>query len=447
MGNKLYLWRKLEFTFMSSVQESDHHKTIWDQRWLTALVFGLLAVVYLVNRSPYVGFNDGLSFLAATESGPDLATNATSHFLYINLLPIVNLVLLFVPTVMALTLFSVACALGALYNVYRTAQLLTPGRPGLALLPVALLGMSFTFWQQSEIIEVYAFNNLIFTSYLRLAVHDLLGGRRRHYLRISLLVGLGLLTHIQHILALPFLITYLWRGDRLRLRQKLLGMLPWMGLMSILFILPLFTQTNSIRDIFFESQFQNELLAVDPMAMLKGLALGIGMLGYCFHLGLVPIFLGWRRLWGQDKGLLGWLLLLLLPWLAFAVKYSVDDNHVFYLIPYIILVLPAGLALEQWLSTGRRGWGILLPAAFVLPVLLYASATLLAPRVPALARYDAAKAYKGGVVHLLWPGKCWAKDPLDLARQHWHGRTPDPAADHVEEWNYVTALNYLHLKG
>lgn len=427
---------------MSAAKEIRTSLPIWDQKWFPRLVFGVLAGIYLLNRSPFVGFNDGLSFLYSAETGFDGATNATSHLLYNNLQHLLLKVVYFLPPVLVLTLFSIACSLCTLYIVYRTARLLTPRRPGLAIFPVIVIGLAFTFWQQSEIIEVYAFNNLVFMGYLHLAVKDLLQNRRNNYLIVSILVGTGLITHIQHILSLPFLMAYiLWR-NRLTVKQKLLGMLPWMSLMSLLFILPLFTHSNDLRSVFFESQFQNDVLGIDAMALLKGLAIGIAMFGYCFHVWLWPMAVGWMRLWQQQKTLALWLLLLLGPFLAFAVKYSVNDNHVFYLIPYLILVLPSGLALEKLLANGKRSWNGLPVAALLLPVLIYGCATLLAPQLAPLREYDAAKAYKGGVVHLLWPGKAWAKDPLEIATLEAQRCLHDPAHK-IDEWNFKTAVSYL----
>jgi hypothetical protein len=429
---------------MSSSNENNASKSVWDQKWLPGFVFGLLALIYLLQRNPYVGFNDGLGFLYAAETGFDWATNATSHLLYNNLQHVLVRLLFFLPAVLVLTLFSIACTMGTLYMVYRSAKLLTPQRPGVAVLSVIVLGLAFTFWQQTEIIEVYAFNNLIFACYLRAAMQDLISNKRRNYLLVSILVGIGTLTHIQHILSLPFLMAYLWWPNPLTVKQKILGMLPWMALMSILFILPTFTQLNDVQSVFFESKFQGALFGVDPKALLLGLALGVAMLLYNFHLGLWVIGAGWRRLWLQDRSLSIWLSILLLPFMAFAVKYSVNDNHVFYLIPYLVLVLPCGIALESWLAKGNRRLNGLAPVGLLLPILAYGMATLIAPKVPQLLAYDHAKAYKGGVVHLLWPGKAWARDPLALAKRHLE--TP-LEADRVAEWNYEAALSYLIFKG
>ena len=101
------------------------------------------------------------------------------------------------------------------------------------------------------------------------------------------------------------------------------------------------------------------------------------------------------------------------------------------------------MALEKWLVVKGGKWTFLVPTAFLLPIFLYAMTTLVAPHIPALQAYNAEKAYKGGVVHLLWPGKIWAKDPLALASKHF---SEEGAADldHTEEWNYWTAVKYLY---
>ncbi|HEX2901175.1 MAG TPA: glycosyltransferase family 39 protein [Bacteroidia bacterium] len=429
---------------MSQIPFPETTPPFWDRKWFLWLVFGGFALLYLLNRSPHVGFNDGLSFLYSAAKGFDGATNATSHFLYNNLQHLLLKAFFFLPHVWVLTLFSIGCSLCTLLLVYRVARLLTQ-RQGLALLPVVVLGISFTFWQQTEIIEVYAFNNLLFAAFLHVSLRDIVGKRRRNYLLVSILLGLGLLTHIQHILSIPFFLGYLWWRNDLRLGQKILGMLPWMLLMSILFLLPAVTGLHTWKAVFFESKFQDELLGVDAWALLKGVLLGFGMLVYNFQLTLLPIAMGWRKLWKLDRGLTIWLMALALPYLAFALKYSVNDNHVFYLCFYIVLVLPLVHFLGNELDGKSRHLRWIFPAALILPVVLYALATLLAPNLGLLAHYDSEKAFKGGVVHLLWPGKAWARDPLEIAWREAHLCQADPQ-DKIGEWNFEAAVGYLKLQ-
>jgi hypothetical protein len=426
---------------LETVNQAPTTRAYWNRKGFRYGVFGILALIFIVNRNPYVGFDDGLTFLYAARFEFDPATNATSHFFYLNFQHLLVSAFSFVNPVTVLTLFSIASAMGCLGLLYRMGLMFTPHR-GMALVPVVMLGLAFTFWQQSEIIEVYAFNNLIFSAYFYLALKDIVAGKRHNRLWVSLLLGIALLTHIQHILSLPFFIFYIWGRNGLKVPQKLLAMLPWMALMSILFILPLITHRNPVSAVFFEKQFQDEVLGMDPIVLGKGILMGIGFLIYNFHLGLGFMFDGAFRLWKEKRGLALWLLLLLLPYLAFAFKYSVRDNHVFFLIPYLILSLLAVFSLERLAPKigPRMKW--IFPAMIVLPIVFYASATLIGREWGPLKAYDHDKAYKGGVVHLLWPGQFWAKDPLRIAWNEAHLCQTDPA-DKIEEWNFKTAVRYL----
>lgn len=420
--------------------ETSTTHSIWDRRWAPLVVMTACALLYFLNRSPYVGFNDGLSFLLSASTDWDLATNATSHFLYNNLQHLLLSVLPFLPHVLVLTSFSILCALATLWLMYKTARLFTQ-RQSAALLPVVALGVSFTFWQQSEIIEVYAFNGLIFMGYLHLALRDIVDGRRRYALAVSVLLGLGLLTHIQHILSIPFFLVWVWGRNPLSLTQRILAMVPWMALGSLLFILPAFTGQNTWQSVFFESKFQDELLGLDVKALLKGVALGLGMLAYNFLLLWIPIGQAWWRIWREQKRMFWWLTLMALPYLGFAMKYAVNDNHVFYLCFHFVLLLP----LARWAEVRSGKWlNWLLPAAFVLPILVYGATTLMAPMVPALRGYHESKAYKGGVTHLLWPGKAWAKDPLAIVWEEGHF-CRHSEAHKIEEWNFSAGLAYLRV--
>ncbi|MFN8397579.1 MAG: hypothetical protein U0176_23365 [Bacteroidia bacterium] len=418
--------------------ETTNSHSIWERRWAPFAVMAAFALLYFLNRSPFVGFNDGLSFLLSASTGWDLATNATSHFLYNNLQHLLLTVLPFLPHVLVLTSFSILCALGTLWLVYKSGRLFTQSQAA-ALLPVIVLGVSFTFWQQSEIIEVYAFNGLIFMGYLHLALRDIVAGTRRYAMVVSALLGLGLLTHIQHILSIPFFLVWIWGRNPLSIAKRLLAMVPWMALGSLLFILPAVTGLNTWQSVFFESKFQDELLGMDIRALLKGVALGLGMLAYNFLLLWIPIGRGWRRLWREKRKTFLWLALLGLPYLGFAMKYAVNDNHVFYLCFHFVLLLPLAIWAD---ARDRKSFKWLFPAAFVLPILVYAATTWMAPLVPALRHYDEAKAYKGGVTHLLWPGKAWAKDPLELAKALF-AVNPYPNEDEAPEWNFKVAVDYL----
>lgn len=432
---------------MTDTTPLSSRRAYWEAPWFKWALFGLIAIVYLINRSPYPGFDDGLGFLLDAETGFNFHTNATNHVLFNNLQHILARILFFLPTTLVLSLLTISCALGTLYGIFRIGNLLTGSRVS-SFMPVIVLGFSFTFWQQSEIIEVYAFNNLLFVHFLYFALKDLLRGQRRHYLLVSLLLGLALLTHIQNILSIPFFLYYLLWKNELSPRKIAFGLLVVCALFFLLFIPPLLGNMNTASAVFFDRNFKGNVMGFDFAALLKGAGKSLVYLVYNFHLFLLFVLHGWYRMWKDRRRLFGLMALLLLPYLGFALKYNVNDNHVFFLVSYLVIIVPV---VFSFVDSGRRmtsnlNW--ILPLMLVMSPILYGMTAMVGKRTDMefVARYDAEKAYKGGAVHLLWPGKAWAKDPLALAKVYYLN---DPEAfDRGEiEWNYPAAVELLRLRG
>ncbi len=411
-------------------------------RWLPWALAAFLVLLYVLNKNPYAGWNDALGFLADAAEGWSPYTNATSHFLYNNLLHALGKLLPFWSLVTIGTWLSVVCGLWCLWRLYRFLAILTDDRL-LACVPVAMLGLAFTFWQQAEGIEVYAFNNLIAVHYISWAVLDIRAGTRARVVWVALFLGLGMLTHIQHILSLPFFVLYLCTGQVPLPRRVGAGLLK-VALCSVLVIVPLTFKTNSIAAIFFDNHFQDDVTRIDVVQLLFGVVKGLGYLLYNFHVGVLLIGYGCWRMYKTQPRPLGWLALLALPYLGFAAKYSVNDNHVFFLLPYLVLMVPTAIGLRELAAGIHRRAHWLLPAQWLLPVAIYATVTLLAPQVPRLAQYDIEKAYKGGLTHLLWPGKSMAKDPLEHARITLYSLGSGTT---ITEWNYPDAIRYLVATG
>ncbi len=404
----------------------------------------MVGLVYLLFRSPYVGFNDGLSFLLEAETGFSTDTNATNHFLYNNLQHILVQVFFFLSPVLVLTVFSITCSLISLVRIYQIGRLFVGPLPILTIPPM-VLALSFTFWQQTEIIEVYAFNNFLFLTTLYLALQDLLRRSSRRVLLVSLLMGLLMLTHIQHILFLPFFLFYLYRCQKITPLKPLIGFGIFAALTSILFILPLVTHNHELSAVFFDSQFKDDVLGVDFAQLMEGALKATLFLIYNFHIFLVFIFHGWYKMYKDRRELFWQLLLILVPYLGFAVKYSVADNHVFFLISYLVLIPPMVFSLMSLAFKLMPYMSWLVPLMLVMSPMLYLGATMIGKDHPKLASYQTEKAYKGGVEHLLWPGKRSAKDPLALAKEIYQANPQsDPA---TIEWNYAAAVAYLKLRG
>lgn len=416
----------------------------WEQPAFKWIGLAMAAMIYLMMRSPFVGFNDSLSFLLEAESGFSLDTNATSHFLYNNLQHILVSIFSFVSPIFLLTLFSIMCSLLSLVRIYQIGKLLVGPLPILPI-PAMVLALSFTFWQQTEIIEVYAFSNFLFLTTFHLVLKDIFKRAAKYVIPVGVLMGLLVLTHIQHILFLPFFLYYLYRCQKSNPLTPLLGFGLFAGLASILFILPLSTGNHSLSAVFFDSQFQDEVLGFDFGQLMEGAGKGMLFLMYNFHIFLFFIFHGWYLMYKDRRELFWQSLLIMIPYLAFAVKYSVADNHVFFLIPYLVLIPPMLFSLMFFAFKLMPYMSWMVPMMMMMSPMMYMGATMMGKNHPRLQEYQVEKAYKGGVQHLLWPGKRKAKDPLALAKEIYES---DPQTDpSTIEWNYDAAISYLKLKG
>lgn len=396
------------------------------------VVLGIAGVVYAVNACPYGGWHDSLSYLSDAEAGFNFHANATNHFLYNNMQHFLHEMLFFLPLRGLLQTVTIIFALLTLARLYQAGRLF--GGPYAAGAATLAFAFSFTFWQQTEIIEVYAMNSYLFSSYFYLALADMTGDRRRRSALAGLYFGLALLTHIQHILALPFMLSYLvWGRDWAR---RTLGLAFIAG--SFLFLLMMaYVYKDSLHSIFFDRHFGDEAMGIDLGGWSQGIGIGLLLLVYNLHLLLPLVAVGAWGFWKAHRGLMLRLLLLFLPFAGFASKFGVVDAYVFYIIPYMVLCLMAVKGINL-LSERRRRLSMI--AAAVAGPLIYLTAWQVAGKVdhPKLKAYDERAAYKGGAAHLFWPGKrgVGAQDPLVLAAQWKEG-------DPLPEWNLIEAQRFL----
>lgn len=421
--------------------ESSTVRDWFREHWSVLGVFGFLTVIYLVNRSPHPGFHDSLSWLFGAVDGFDFNTNATSHFLYRNVLYILASALPFISPITLLTLFTVLFSLLCLWRIYQIVQIWFPGQfPGLFV--VLLLGLSFTWWQQSEIIEVYTFNSFFFLSFLLYAFRDIQAGERNRVVWVGVWLAIGLLTHIQHILSIPFFLWYVLFAPVKPGKRILALSLPVLSF--LLLLVPVWIlHLHSVSAIFFDNHFRSNVMEVQFMDLVKSGVSSIGFFCYNFHVFAVFILIGIYQLFKTErKSFWAWLIILG-PYLAFALKYNVSDAHIFFLPTYLLLGIASSWGWHAiWEEKKRPRW-IAMTALLVFPILLYSTAFFVGNRVPQLEDLKAKKAYKGGIAYFIFPGKRQAKDPLALAQEM---RETGTLPAHASEWNVPNAVAYLKWK-
>ena len=205
---------------------------------------------------------------------------------------------------------------------------------------VLMVGLSFTWWQQTEIIEVYTFNAFFFLSFALFAFRDLQQSTRKNCIWVGFWLGLGLLTHIQGILSLPFFLWYLgWPLSREKIGKRVIAALIPAASFLLLMLPAIFLELHSVSAIFFDNHFRSNVMEIHIKDLAISFGSSVGFFLYNFHLFSLFILVGiWRLFKDNRKQLWGWAILLL-PYLAFAVKYNVRDAHVFFLSSYLLLAI------------------------------------------------------------------------------------------------------------
>lgn len=411
--------------------------------WVRWAMYGLILAWYLVNRSPFVHFHDSLGFLADAMEGFQPGTNATAHFLFNNLQHILVEVFSFADPVLVLSIFVIVYSMLTLYLLEYWIREMT-GNELFAMIGVLIMAFSFTWWQQTEIIEVYTFNAFIYMLYVVPAFLDIRDGHRGRLLRVAFFFGLAHLVHIQHILSWPFFLFYVWTGKKETIFDYLQSFIPVFGILTLLLV-QRFYPTNTISAIFFDSQFQSDIVGIDIVGWAKGLGMAFGFLAYNFHIWLLLLAVGIIHLWKhRDRGMFWPLAILSAPYFAFGSKFNVPDAHVFFLLAWLPFVVVMAFGMEAWKKmVNRMAFAVLLFGLCGSSV-AYGLTAAVAKRLPMFAEYHEAKAYKGGVLHMFWPGKLHANDPLALTKQ-W-AAVPN-STDSLPEWNYCGAIRVLQLKG
>ena len=390
------------------------------------------ALLYSCTRSHHPGWGDGMGFLLAASRGFDLNTNATSHFLYNNLNHFALWLFPGQNPVTVLVWLNIGYALGALWQGYHLALLVSRDAFASALMTLAL-AMGYTFWRQAVGIEVYACYLLVAGALLRYAVADLVRGHPpRHTLLLGLLWGLAVLVHIQAMLLLPALVVWACY-TRPKTAQMLAALAVAVSLFSLLLLLPWLLHTHDLASVFAEQQFRQHLAGLDIKLLIKGLSLSVAFGVYQYHLWALPVVAGGIRLWKERRPVAVFLLTVILPVWGFASRYGVTDAYVFFLVPYVALVPVGAAGLKPWLDRIKILDYQKIMAVALVPLLAwggYHTAAFVAEKSGKAADFQAQKAYKGGLAYYLYPGMEHVPDPLPLIRAGVH--SPDSL-----EWAHV----------
>lgn len=400
------------------------------------LIFLIFILIYSIGSFDRIPFADCVGFVLTTEHGNYIkAATATSHFLYINTAILIKNIL-GIDAILAnriLVVTSAALTVAIIYHIC----LLVSKKSWIAITSAFVFGLSFTFWRNAEIVEVYTFTSLWISLFFYFLLKNVLSPKTKHNCITfsSLFLGFAIWSHIQNIFLIPsFLIMlYLKRSAK----QSV-----FTGVFILAFTFILMIGLNSLQNLPFKSFYSSEQGNWVEDSFQKSLNIlfsdFLKALAYLFYnfniLTFVGIY-GALKLYKNHKKVFCVILPAAILNFGFATFYAVSDNYVFFL-PFNI-IFATGIAYGIQFLRFQKILKVISPSVLLIP-LLYYSTYKIAPEFEKGFYFDQGKSYKGGLKYYLLP---WMNDNVGILEFTIDKKTaPEPI-----NWMTYSAEEYIKL--
>ncbi len=326
-------------------------------------------------------------------------------------------------TATRINLLSAICAAAATANVALLVRRLAPGQTRAAWFAAGAFALAHTTWWLATIAESQAILVALFTLELNLLLSLIDRPALYKVALLGLASGLGFSTHNLALLALPaygLTVIHLCACRRLPWAAVPLMIAAW-GVGGSLILTLIVQQAGevglaaAVRSALFGQSWQGAVLGT----AMKPIARGAGYIAYNFpNLALPLAVAGLWRLHQRAPRPLRWALYYLTAaYFAFAIRYNIADQFMFFLPFYAMTAVLAGVGLAAATEGGkRRTLLIAAMATLVIGPALYAAAPALckAAGVALPGRKDTP--YRDSDRYWLTPWKVNETSAADFAR-------------------------------
>lgn len=347
-----------------------------------------LAIIYILSIASDPSLGDSLIFTIQGYHGFSFDSNATNHLLFSNFLAFIHILLPFINVHFLFVGVSILSGILFLFYLQKLLEISEVSSRS-SILCILLMGLSFTFWRQSIITEVYTFYLLFIVLFLIHLFKFIQEKKSKHFYSTSFFFGLLFLIHIQTILFIPLYCYLIFKNFKILKNYLLYGLLITTGLFSVLLIPPLLGH-HSFTTIFTNPDYTESIFNLDLKVISKSIIKNSGILIYNFLFFIMFIFWGFK-----NKKLLDYFIVGALPFIAFCIKHNVSDIYVFHLVPYIFILILIGRGLDRFPK-------IYVVVPLILP-LIYFITYKIVKETPAGEQLEKEKGYKGGVRYMLFP--------------------------------------------
>jgi len=320
----------------------------------TCIAVSFWMVIYIFGRHPDLPWGDGLGYAMAVEKGFDLATNANSHYLYLNFH---HLIFHALPNPDAVQLLGWASLVWAGICLFLTGWIASVWSDFKAsLVSITILASCFPFWRHACIPEVYTMELSFWAALFLCFFYWINLGKRQAISLFFLIHALALLVHIHFILVFPVLALVL---------IKRRNWSPWFLLWYLIPLLVIgysvfFLEINTISQVFFDS-IQEKMMDFDWITKLKGPFFSAFILIFMFPAGFLLFLLNLKSNRHKLQQIVKepfsiFLGLMAIPVLGFASLFPEQGIYVFLLPVFLILSLFSGRIFSGFTWSAHLIW-------------------------------------------------------------------------------------------
>jgi len=364
------------------------------------LLFLLFFLVYYIGSFSRIPFADAVDFVLLAEKGQYMNTaTATTHFLYTNTVILLTDITS-LNAIEASRLLIIFCAAVTVSIVYLTVKVLVKS-DWVSIMTAFIFGFSFTFWKNTEIVEVYTYNTLWISLFFFCIIKTFQSKESKYVILSAIFLGISLWLHIQNVLLVPAFLLFLFYFKSEK-KSVYISLLIFAGLFGAMIIL------NSINGLPPNSPFSTDRGHWIEDTFKKGLIqciqdLGKSVIYLLYNFNLFTIFgiIGIISLYKTNKKMFYVFFAGSLCVYGFSTFYAVSDNYVFFIPFNLIFALSIGygisLSFSKYPFIKKLSWTCLL-----IPAFYFLSFKMVMSTSKGQEFHDF-KSYKGGLNYYMLP--------------------------------------------
>lgn len=361
-------------------------------------------IIYRLGSFSKITFGDSAGKILDIEMNQfNLETYSLTHFLYQNFTVLLYTILPFINSVEIgrwVNIISAVIVLNLLFSILQ----ITTKKDWVSLMGTIAFGFSFTFWKNTENVEVYTFCLIWVSLYCLFAFKFIHYKQPKTLLWAGIILGISLFSHVQGILLFPsyLYLSYLAYKENIKFNKIACYLIVPFIFLSLLYIYPFLNQ-ESLKNVLSSSNksWISDSLKKEFIHYVKDFIKAIGYLIYNFWWLNIALFFIPFKTFIKDKALL-FLIIFGIPVFCFSTIYAVSDNYVFFLnfnLSYII-ILCIGL---NYFKIKFPRYSSLITLLILLTPLYYYSAKQVALQTTKGKEFHQEKAYKDGLNYYLLP--------------------------------------------